>query len=69
MLPTQAADPRNYGSETTTVLVGLNWAAQPQSAARGLRLAIEVGLPVSQYLHGLQMETDVSITSGLQYMF
>ena len=69
MLPTQAADPRNYGGETTTVLVGLNWAAQPQSPASGLRLAIEAGLPISQNLHGLQMETDFSITSGLQYMF
>jgi len=69
MLPTQAADPRNYGGETTTLLVGLNWAAQPNSPARGLRIGIEAGLPISQNLHGLQMDTDFSITSGLQYMF
>ncbi len=69
MLPTQAADPGYYGGESTTVLAGFNWAAQPESAARGLRIALEAGLPVSQKLHGLQMETNFIIASGIQYLF
>jgi hypothetical protein len=36
---------------------------------RGLRAAVEFGLPVHQDLNGPQMKADWSLTAGVRYMF
>ncbi|MEM6837768.1 MAG: transporter [Cyanobacteria bacterium P01_C01_bin.120] len=48
--------------------LGLNFYV-PQGALQGARLAVEFNLPVYRSLSGPQLETDYSITAGLQAVF
>jgi len=66
--PVQTADPRNYGGEWVDLLAGVNFAVQG-GPLRGHRLALEVGTPVYQDLHGPQLKTDYVLTLGWQYAF
>ncbi|MFT4582818.1 MAG: hypothetical protein ACI915_002052 [Gammaproteobacteria bacterium] len=66
--PVQTADPNNYGGDELNILLGLNIAGQ-SGWLRGKRLALEVGIPVVRDLNGPQLESDVSLTAGLQIPF
>ena len=66
--PVQTADPAFQGGDRVDVGLGLNFSGQ-QGSWRGLRAAIEIGLPVHQDLNGPQMEADWMLTVGVKYMF
>ena len=61
--PTPDADPRNYGGHRVDGFLGASYAAGPVS------IGIEAGIPLYQYLHGLQLKNDWYLTAGLQGMF
>ncbi|MEM1401947.1 MAG: transporter [Pseudomonadota bacterium] len=62
--PVQTADPDRLGGETTTAAVGVNFLAR--GALEGWRLGLEYSVPVEQDLNGPQLETDSTLTFGLQ---
>ncbi|KAA9132566.1 transporter [Marinihelvus fidelis] len=64
MGPVQTADPDRLGGERLDLGLGLNLAGQGSLA--GWRLAFEYLVPVEQDLDGPQMETDDTLTIGLQ---
>lgn len=66
--PVQTADPDNYGGDAVILGLGLNMAGQTGALA-GHRLALEAGLPLRRDLHGVQLETDWTLTGGWQYSF
>lgn len=66
--PVQTADPDNYGGERIDVFAGANLIATG-GAMEGVRLGIELGMPVHQNLNGPQMESDWSLTLGAQKGF
>jgi hypothetical protein len=68
VLPTQTANPDYYGGNIITILVGLNWVCQSGSF-KGVRVALEAGLPLLQELNGIQLEQNFSLMTGLQYAF
>ena len=61
--PMPDADPANYGGQRLDALLGLSL----QKGAFGVGL--EVGVPVYQYLNGLQLKATRFLTVGLQVMF
>jgi len=61
--PTPDADPRNYGGHRLDAFAGVSWAAGPFS------VGVEAGIPLYQYLNGLQLENDWYVTAGIQKMF
>lgn len=63
--PVQTANPDNYGGDTVNLLFGLNWAGQA-GWLKGKRLALEAAVPLMRDLNGPQMETDFTLTLGLQ---
>ena len=67
MVPTVFTDLR--AATRLDLSVGANLMAPKSSALAGLRWGIEVGLPVVQDLDGPQLETDLVITTGLQFAF
>ena len=66
--PVQTADPDNQGGDTVEALLGVNYLFQ-HGAAKGHRLAAEVGLPLYRDLNGPQLETDLTFTLGWQKAF
>jgi len=62
------ADPGRRSGKRLDALLGLNLIATG-GAVKGLRLAVEAGLPTYQHLDGPQLETDWMATAGLQYAF
>ena len=66
--PVQTADPDNYGGERLQMLGGVNLIGQ-RGILRGHRVALEVGVPIHQDLHGPQMEGDWMLNLGYQYAF
>lgn len=68
MAPVQTADPENYGGDTVSLLVGVNLVGQ-RGFWLGKRVAVEAGFPVVQDLNGPQMETDFTVTTGVQVPF
>ena len=64
--PVQTADPDNYGGRSLLLSAGLNFAAA-SGPWRGHRLALELGWPVYQDLHGLQLQQQLALTAGWQY--
>jgi len=64
MVPT--ADPDLRGGDRVDALVGVNFYGR-SGWINGHRLAIEFGVPVYQWLHGPQLETDWTIMAGWQY--
>ena len=66
--PVQTADPDNYGGDTLSLNLGVNFIAQ-SGTFKGHRLALEANIPVHRDLNGPQMETDWVITIGWQYAF
>ena len=65
VLPTQAADPANYGGEVLSTYIGFNWVGQ-EGLLRGHRIALELGMPFYQDLNVPQMETNKILTIGWQ---
>ena len=61
--PTPDADPRNYGGHRLDAFAGVSWAAGPFS------VGVEAGIPLYQYLNGLQLKNDWSFTAGVQKLF
>ena len=57
------ADPDNYGGRRLDGFVGVSYMLGPFS------LGVEGGMPLYQYLNGLQMKTDWMINVGAQIMF
>ncbi len=66
--PVQTADPAFQGGDRVDLGFGLNFSGQ-SGTMRGLRAAVEFGLPVHQDLNGPQMKADWSLTAGVRYMF
>jgi len=66
MVPT--ADPDLRGATRLDLLAGLDWMFH-SGALAGHRLAIEGGIPFYQDLDGPQLETDLILTAGWQYMW
>lgn len=64
MIPT--ADAGRRAGMRLDALAGLNFVV-PSSALKGLRFAIEAGLPAYQRLDGPGLETDWIMTLGVQY--
>ena len=61
--PTPDADPNNYGGQRLDGLIG----ASLQMGS--LSFGVEGGVPIYQYLNGLQMKTTWIINAGVQVMF
>lgn len=53
----------NYGGQRLDTILGLSFAKGPFS------IGVEGGIPVYQYLNGLQMKTTWFLTTGVQVMF
>jgi hypothetical protein len=66
LVPT--ADPGRRAAMRLDALAGVNFML-PVTALKGLRLAVEAGLPAYQYLDGPALETDWITTVGVQYAF
>ena len=66
MVPT--ADPDLRGGTRLDLLAGLDYMFH-SGALAGSRLAIEGGLPIYQDLDGPQLETDLILTAGWQFMW
>lgn len=66
MVPT--ADPNRRAAMSLDFLLGVNLIA-PSGPLEGVRLAIEVGVPAYQRFDGPQLETDWTLTTGVQYAF
>jgi len=66
MVPT--ADPGRRAGERLDVLGGINFM-MPGGMLSGVRVALEVGLPVYESLDGPGLETDWTTTAGVQYAF
>ena len=66
--PVQTADPDNYGGNTIDAHIGANLLAN-KGALQGTRLGVEFGMPLLRDLNGPQLETDWSLTVGLQKTF
>ena len=58
----------NYGGERLDLIFGIN-VYVPRGSFKNHRLAVDVRLPLWQNLNGLQLETDLSLTIGLQAAF
>lgn len=61
--PTPDADPDNYGGRRLDGLLGVSYTKGPVS------IGIEGGLPLYQYLNGLQLKTTWVLNAGIQIMF
>ncbi len=61
--PTPDADPRNYGGQRLDALIGVNIVAGK------ITFGVEGGMPLYQYLNGLQLKTKWVINTGIQVMF
>ena len=61
--PTPDADPGNYGGHRLDGFLGASLAAGPVS------IGVEAGIPLYQYLNGLQLKNDWYLTAGIQGMF
>jgi hypothetical protein len=57
------ADPQNYGGTRLDGLIGVSFVKGPFS------LGVEGGIPLYQYLHGLQLKTDWILNAAVQVMF
>ena len=66
--PSQAADPNYQGGDRVDIGIGLNFSGQ-QGALRGLRAAIEFGLPAYQDLNGPQLENGWTLNAAVRMMF
>lgn len=64
MGPVQTADPDRQGGERLDLGIGINYAAHGRWA--GWRIAAEYMFPVAQDLNGPQLETDGTLTLGIQ---
>ncbi|MFQ5656775.1 MAG: transporter [Candidatus Methylomirabilales bacterium] len=62
------ADPDRRGGERVDLLFGISLYV-PRGDLKGLRFAIEGGVPIYQSLDGPQLETDWLLTVGAQYVF
>ncbi|MBI5101227.1 MAG: nitrous oxide reductase accessory protein NosL [Nitrospirae bacterium] len=60
--PTPDADPRNYGGQRLDGLIGVSYTRGAWS------IGVEAGVPLYQYLNGLQMKTKWLINAGVQVM-
>lgn len=66
--PVQTADPDFQGGERVNVVVRANPAGQ-RGAVAGVRVGMELAVPVYQDLNGPQMASDWSFSIGAKYMF
>jgi hypothetical protein len=62
------ADPGRRAGARLDALFGANFM-MPRGMFSGLRIAIEMGVPAYQRLDGPQLETDWTLTTGVQYAF
>jgi hypothetical protein len=61
--PLPDADPTNYGGQRLDALIGVGYQRGAVS------FGVEGGIPVYEYVNGLQLRTDWMLTFGLQAMF
>jgi len=66
MVPT--VFPENFGGTVISTGLGLNFLI-PEGPLKDIRVGAEIALPVYRSLNGPQLETDETITIGLQYAF
>ena len=57
------ADPNNYGGQRLDGLIGVSFTKGRFS------LGVEGGVPLYQYVNGLQLKTDWLVNAGAQVMF
>ncbi|HVD97402.1 MAG TPA: hypothetical protein VNB90_04295 [Cytophagaceae bacterium] len=62
------ADVTNTGAYRTSAFAGVNILI-PKGFLEGNRIGLEVGIPVYQYVNGIQMNTKAYINAGWQYAF
>jgi hypothetical protein len=60
---TPDADPKNYGGQRIDWFIGASYAIGPVS------LGVEAGLPLYQYLNGLQLKNEWYLTAGISGQF
>ena len=65
MVPT--ADPDNYGGEKINLYGGMNLSFNQSSFLKNFRWGVEVGVPVYENYHGIQMNENMSFVIGLKY--
>ncbi len=65
MVPTVFSELR--AGKRLDLILGTNIELPKTSVLKGLRWALELGVPVYQNLDGPQLETDLVVTTGLQY--
>jgi hypothetical protein len=70
MMPMMAPvfDASNSGKKQLDILLGVNYGFF-NGALKGMRLEVEVGLPVYQDVQGVQMDSKFLFTLGVQYVF
>lgn len=68
MGPVQTADPANYGGQRIDAYLGANFIV-PDGPLENYRLGIEIGTPLYQNLHGVQMRAKWQMTIGIQKAF
>jgi len=61
--PSPDGDPTNYGGQRLDALIGVGYARGAVS------IGVEGGIPVYEYVNGLQLKTDWMLTFGFQAMF
>jgi hypothetical protein len=61
-------DFKNTGKEQLTLFGGSNFYI-PSGTFRNIKIAIEAGLPVYQYVNGMQMDQELIFIAGVQYSF
>ena len=62
------ADPNRRASQRLDVLFGVNFI-MPDGPLSGVRFGVEAGFPVHQNLDGPGLETDYTMTVGVQYAY
>ena len=67
-MPTQGADPLNYGGDTVTAFLGADFSPQ-RGALKGHKLGVELGVPVFQDLNGVQLKRDWSLAFAWRKSF
>lgn len=62
------ANPVNYGGQKVNLYVGVNYAFQ-SGKLKNNHVSIEYGLPIYQYVNGMQMQSKQVVTAAWSYSF
>lgn len=62
------ANPANYGGQKVNLYLGMNYAFQ-SGKLKNNHVSIEYGLPIYQYLNGIQIQSKQAFTASWSYVF